>query len=83
MAHAESVERLKNSRVVADYWWFDLEDIKDLFERMGELDFEGTIRAVPGLDEEGNSDLHLVLFDSEGEYVEAGNFSHPCPPSCG
>lgn len=82
MAQEESAERLKNSRVVVDYWWFELEDLKDLAERMEELDFSGTLRAVPGLDEEGHSDLHFVLFDSEGEYVEGANFSHPCPPTC-
>lgn len=82
MSQVESAERLRNSRVEVEYWWFDLEDIKDLAERMEELEFEGTLRAVPGLDEEGHPDLHFVLFNSDGEYIEGCNFSHPCPPSC-
>lgn len=81
MAAEESAERLKNSRVEVDYWWFDLEDLKEMIGYMEESE-GGTLRAVPGLDEEGHSDLHLVVYNSEGEYVEQGNFSHPCPPSC-
>lgn len=82
MAQEESAERLKNSRVVVEYWRFDLEDLKDLLEYIEGLKGKGTLRAVPGLDEEGNPDLHFVLFNSDGEYVEACNSSHVCPPSC-
>ncbi len=82
MAAEESAERLSNSRIDVDYWWFDLVDLKDLVENMEELEGEGTLRAVPGLDEEGHPDLHFVLFNSDGEYVEQCDSSHPCPPSC-
>lgn len=82
MAAEESAERLKKSRIDVDYWWFDLEDLKEMVEYIEKLEGEGTLRAVPGLDEDGHPDLHLVIYDSKNEYVEQCNTSHPCPPSC-
>ncbi len=84
MSLAKSEERLKNSRHQVNRYRFNLPDIKDLFYGYEEMDEEerenGTLVAVLGLDKKGLPDMHLVLYDANGEVCYSGNDSHPCPP---
>lgn len=89
MSRSESVERLTNSRVVPEFFWFSLDDKQvqeafDMYQHMkaeGE-DKGGTLRVYPGLSKDGSPELHLVLVDAAGNVCGEYNSSHPCPPIC-
>ncbi len=87
MSQKASEERLQNSRVSVDFWWFHGKDLKGLFEQVEEQGAENVRLVVtPGLDEKGRPDLHLKVVP-EGEEMRNGeppfNESHVCPPDCG
>ena len=84
MSLQESVDRLKRSRVIPDYYWFEGSDIKDLFETVEKEGIDNIrLKAFPGLDENGFPDLWFeVVEKSTGEPCGTYNASHPCPPFC-
>lgn len=87
MSAKASEERLQNSRVQPDFWWFHGKNLKGLFKEVEEQGAEN-IRLVvtAGLDEEGRPDLHLKIVSMGGDMRNGPppyNESHPCPPDCG
>ena len=86
MSAGASKERLQNSRVQPEFWWFHGKDLKGFFKEVQERGAENLrILVTPGLDEEGTPDLHLSLV-AEGATMRNGNGSynesHICPPDC-
>jgi len=84
MSLKESQARLKASRTIPDHWWWNGADLAPFFDLVQKVGAENvTIRAVPGLNAEGYSDLHLVVLNATtGEVLGEFNYSYPCPPVC-
>lgn len=85
-----SQERLKNSRVDPDFWWFHGKDLAGFFKEVEEQGTENVrIIVTPGLDEGGRPDLHLAVMPEPHNHNmsvkdhHTYNVSHPCPPDCG
>lgn len=78
-----SVRRLKNSRVVIDYYRFKKETVLEMFEYAHYSEKNIELRMHLGLNEKGNPELHWVFADGDtGEVFGSGNESVPCPPYC-
>ena len=84
MSLRESVERLKHSRTVVDFYWFEGADLKDMFEMIDTAGADNIrLKAFPGLDEKGFPDLWFEVQEkSTGDPCGTYNASHPCPPFC-
>lgn len=89
MSMEESKERLKNSRIEPDYFWWHGKDFLPILKRMLE-EVEGIgaedaiIEGHLGLDKSGSPDIHLRVVNARTKDCgDCFNFSHVCPPDCG
>jgi hypothetical protein len=80
MGLKESVDRLKGTpkEELGFYWWY-AGDIKKWAAEVVAADDKEIVRAVRGLNEKGEPDLHLFVGDVKDDGT---NFSHFCPPVC-
>jgi hypothetical protein len=90
MSRTASVERLSNSRIVPEFYWWRWEDMRAFLGAALEAGPGSIIRAYPGLGKDGEPDVHFTIQKAtkggEVQALDGGdegyNVSHPCPPFC-
>lgn len=86
MGMQESIERLKNSKIVPDFTWWDGKVFLEIAEKVERAGPGAIVKMYQGLKETGLPEVWFTVGSRENVTAkgEGGgtNDSRPCPPLC-